>query len=128
MFKGTLKVFRVRLDKTHDLPWEKDVTQGVDHGANCAHGGRTIASHHADLEAALSKNLENLYGSGQHAPSAGALDLERQNRRMCLVMKVFSTRVTGLAKLCSHDLDHLQDIQVPNRYRIDTISLGNRVN
>jgi hypothetical protein len=60
MVKGTLKVLRVRLDKTDNLPREKDITQGVDGGANRAHGGRAIPCHHAELEALLAKGLENL--------------------------------------------------------------------
>jgi hypothetical protein len=105
--KRTLKVLRVRFDKTYDLPREKDITQAVDRRANRAHGGRTITCHHANLEALLSKDLENLCGSWQHAPPASAVDLERQNCCMRLAMKVLSTRVTGLAQLCSHGLDHL---------------------
>ena len=42
MVKGTLKVLRVRLDKTNDLAREKDITQGVDGGANRAHGGALL--------------------------------------------------------------------------------------
>src|SRR5262245_52802860 len=47
---------------------------------------------------------------------------------MRFAMKISSTRVTSLAQLCSHSLDHLQDIQVPDRYRIDTIPRSDRVN
>jgi hypothetical protein len=57
MVKGTLKVLRVRLDKTYNLPREKDITQSVDGGANRAHGGRAIPCHHAELEALLAKGL-----------------------------------------------------------------------
>jgi hypothetical protein len=60
MVKGTPQVLRVRLDKTNDLPWEKDITERVDGGANRAHRGLAITGHHTDFETSLPKGLQNL--------------------------------------------------------------------